>query len=331
MDFALERLVQDESCRTSAGEIVVGETCKPDQLAFKQIVSQYALAIAPSAMYPARTTGYGGFEISLEGLYTTVDGDADYMKRGTRGPTDPVTGEASRRNDSPASMLQLYSVRLRKGFGFGLEVGTQFGWLADTSLISGGADLRIAILEGFRDGFAGYLPDLAVAGSVRTITGTSQVQITVPSVQGVISKPITIADSGQLTPWFGYQYLWMFGDSGILDFTPATDPQQYCNYSGQNQPGGPTNPIIPERDGSPVCAGGSPADFNNSSLFLPVRLERQRFFVGLNYQYEVFVVGGQVFFDPFGLSKTQDNAEDAEDLRDVKSQVSFALQLSASF
>ncbi len=93
MDFALERLVQNEGCRTADGQIVPGApTCQADEDAFKRLVNQYGMALAPTAMYPAHTTGYGGFEIALEGAYTTIDPSQSYWQKGTRGPSDPTTG-----------------------------------------------------------------------------------------------------------------------------------------------------------------------------------------------------------------------------------------------
>jgi hypothetical protein len=272
-------------------------TCQPDEAAFAQLINQYGMAIAPSAMYPASTTGYGGFEIALESTYTSIHGDSDYVREGTRGQVDSETGTAATQNDSPASILQLYSLRIRKGFGFGIETGLQFGFMPKTSLISGGADLRVSLLEGFRSGAMAYVPDIAVAGSVRTITGTPEVQLTVVGVNGVISKAITVSDGSVLTPSFGYQYLFIFGDSGVIDFTPAESALQACDFQGPNIPGTPGSDVY---DGSPVCGnGGTNADYNNNRVFNEVRLRRQRLFFGLNYRYEILTVGAQIMADVF--------------------------------
>src|SRR6187402_1730501 len=84
MDFALERLAENgDTCRTEDGASVPGQTCIPDNDAFVSIINQFGMAVAPTSMYPARTTGYGGFEIGVEGAFTTINNDADYMKQGT--------------------------------------------------------------------------------------------------------------------------------------------------------------------------------------------------------------------------------------------------------
>lgn len=310
MDFALERLAENgDECRTAEGTSVPGVTCVPDNDAFMSLINQFGMALAPTSMYPARTTGYGGFEIAVEGTYTTINNDAEYMKAGTRGPTDDVTGSSSTTNENPPSLLQLYSLRLRKGFGFGVETGLAFGFMPKTSIIAGGLDLRVAVFEGFRDGIPGYFPDLAVTGSVRTITGSPQVQLTVVGVSGVLSKPITVAESGVITPWLGYQHLFIYGDSGVIDFTPGENALQACGFTGPSIPGTPDRE---SDDGSPACSeGGSVADFNNSATFAPVRIMRQRLLFGLNYRYEILTVGGQIMADVFNSARAINSDEEA--------------------
>jgi hypothetical protein len=335
MDFALERLVQDPSCRTSGGAAIPDtgpaggyQVCEPDNDSFARLVNQYALALAPNAMYPARTTGYGGFDIQFQGTFTGIDSNADYFRKGTRGPTDAQTGAAAKENTSVPSFLQLYSLRIRKGFGFGFEVGSEFGFLADTNIINGGVDLRIALLEGFRDSVPGYLPDLAVAGSVRTITGTPQVQITVAGASAVLSKPITIASSGQLTPLVGFQYLWIFGDAGVVDLTPATDPQATCGFVGADQPGTPGSS---KNDGGPVCSKGDVTDFNNNTVFEKVRLDRQRLFFGATYRYEIITFGVQGSLDVMPIDRGQNTDLEKQQLKGVPGQTQISVQLGGSF
>jgi len=333
MDVALERLVTDPTCHTAGGGAIDDgngsvRRCFPDNDAFKRLVNQYGMAIAPTAMYPARTTGYGGFEIALEGAYSSFNSGADYLRLGTRGSTDPSTGSAATENLSVPSLMQLYSLRIRKGFGFGLETGLSFGYLTSTSIIAGGLDLRWALLEGFRKGPLGALPDIAVAGGVRTITGSSAMQLTTVAPSAVMSKPISIAQSGVLTPWAGYQYLWLFGDSGIIDLTPATDALAECGFAGPNQPGFSTGP---NQDGTPLCTSGESDDFNNNVVFSPARLERQRLFIGVNYRYEMLTVGGQLMFELVDPAVSQDSADDSTALEDEPKSVAFALQVGAFF
>jgi hypothetical protein len=209
------------------------------------------------------------------------------------------------------------------------------GFMPQTSILSGGADVRMSLLEGFRTGFAGILPDVAVGGGVRTITGTPEFQLTIASLDVQISKPLPIADSSIITPWVGYQYVWIFADSGLIDLTPATDAVQYCNYSGKNVPGNADtaktvngNQVY---DGQPVCNGGSPLDFNNNAVFNKARIQRQRLIFGLNYRYEMVMFGGEFITDIVNPGDTQSKADMKAALKNEKRQWTIALELGTMF
>jgi hypothetical protein len=269
--------------------------CVPDNGAFAKLVAQYGFAIAPTAMRSARSTGYGGFEFSIEADYTKIDSGAQYWQDGTQGPQDPTTKRFSITNKSPDSLMQLYSLKIRKGFPFGLELGGQFGYLAHTSIITGGADVRLSLLEGFRAHIPGIFPDVAVGGSVRTITGTEQMQLTVAGFDAQISKQIPIAGTVQLTPYVGYSWIRIFGNSGLVDFTPNTDSLNACGYAGPNIPGTPGAKA--PYDGQPVCKNGTAADFNNSVVFDEVRLTRHRIDFGMQLRVQVVKFGAHFITD----------------------------------
>jgi hypothetical protein len=342
MDLAIERLVLNGASCSPDGSGRFAPTsavnCRPDNAAFKRLVNQLGFALAPNAMHSARTTGYGGFNLALEATYATISSDADYWKRGTQGAPDTSTNQAARSNQSPAALLQQYSLKLRKGFGFGLEVSGVFGFLPQTGLINGGADVRLAVLEGFRTGVLGILPDVAVGSGVRTITGTPELQLTTVGVDVQISKPLAIQDSSVLTPWLGYQYLWIFGDSGLVDLTPGTNALGACGYAGQNVPGNPdptktvTNGASTSNvyDGQQVCRGGSPRDFNNNVVFDAVRLHRQRMMFGMNYRYETLMAGAQLITDLLSPSDANSGANKTV-LKGEARQWTVVLELGAMF
>lgn len=333
MDPALERLVENPSCRDSVGRFIGPAECRADDGAFKKLVNQFGFAFAPTAMHSARTTGYGGFSVTLEGAYTTISSDESYWELGTQGPVDPSSNQASVRHSDPSSLLQLYSVKLRKGFGFGLEIAGSVGFMPKTSLVGGGADVRISLLEGFRTGLLGIFPDVAVGSGIRTISGTAQLQLTVASLDAQISKPLPIQDSSVITPWIGYQHLWIFGDSGNIDLTPATDAQGYCGYAGINVPGN-RDPNKDEYDGQPICTSPGPnahADFNNNVVFDNARLERHRLLAGVNYRYELVTAGVQVITDLVSPSAAQSSSEDEALLADEDRQWTVVLELGAAF
>jgi hypothetical protein len=200
-------------------------------------------------------------------------------------------------------MLQLYALKITKGLPFGFELTGAFSYLAQSSIYTIGADVRWSLFEGFRTGVPAYFPELAVGGGVRTITGTEEFQLTVASADGELSKPIPIAGTVVLTPWVGYQYLRIFGDSNLIDLTPNTDATNYCGYVGQNSPATPdptkSNSYNgqPTFDGQPVCKGGTSADFNNTVVFNSVRLNRHRILAGLELRVQMIKIAGQFMYD----------------------------------
>lgn len=347
MDPALERLVQpvqqpDGSfvpCADRGTFRGVAGKCQADNIAFAKLVNQFGGVIAPTAMHSGRTTGYGGFHVGLEGAFTGIDSGAAYWKDGTRGPVDPSTKQFSVRNQSPSSSLGLYALKVRKGFPFGLEITAQLGFIGQTTMFVGGADIRMSLFEGFRRGPLGVLPDVAAGGGVRTLTGTPQMNITVASFDAQISKPFPIADSSIFIPYAGYQHLFIFGDSGLIDTTPNTDALGACGFSGTNQPGNadtkkrltPGQPASQYYDGQPVCAAaGTPLDFNNNIVFDNVRVTRGRLVLGASFRFESVFLGGQFATDLFAPD-SMGGRDNKTKLAGVPKQTTLAFEVGAHF
>jgi hypothetical protein len=323
MDLAPERLVlqppglpSGESCqslaanpgRTPTGQSPSQFACRPDNVAFRNLISELSFAVAPNAFRPARSPGLGGFVLTFETSFTAIhprgtsladDGTATpYWKLGTRGAKD-ATGSYGAINDAPDSLLPVYAVKARKGLPFGFEVAGSLGFVGSTSMWVYGADVGWSLLEGFRTGTLGMLPDVAIGGGVRTTTGSSKVHLTTATVDVRISKPFTIESSAVLTPHLGLQRLFVFADSFVLDFTPNVDAIQECGYVPQNPNVGDPN----QRTGNPGCRNTTPAgqanssDFGNNLAFDSVRLHRTRIFGGLSYRYETLYVASQFLVD----------------------------------
>jgi hypothetical protein len=276
------------------GNSAIGSSfaCQPNNAAFHNLVTEYGFAIAPDAFHPARTTGFGGFAFTLEAAYTKINSDASaggiqYWHLGTQGPTNPNTGAFSTQNESPDSLLQVYSLKARKGFPFGFELTGDLGYVANTTLWVAGADIRWAVLEGFRTGFLGFMPDISAGGGVRTMSGTSEFDLTTVGIDVQVSKPITIADSGVLSPYVGYQRLYIFGDSQSVSLTPNVNPLTSCGYEGNMA------------NGQPACRNPGPTSFafNEDTTFSNVRNHRDRGIIGLNYRYEVLYLAAQFLVD----------------------------------
>lgn len=336
MDPALARLVTSKNCQSVGknGGVYYNPTsgfnpCGIDQTAFDDLIAQYAAAIAPTSMHSARTTGYGDFELAFEGDFTSIDSSASYWKKGTQGEQDPTSKNFSTQNVDPPGFMQLYSLKIRKGFPFGLELASDFGYLAQTSIFTIGAEVRMAIFEGFRTGVPAFFPELAAGGSVRTITGTDQFQLTVVGVDADLSKPFAIGGAVVLTPWIGYQYLRVFGDSDLIDLTPNTDAVDYCGFAGTDIP---TSSSMSGHSGQPVCKTGSSADFNNTAVFNSVRMNRHRIIAGLNLRAQMVMLGFQFMYDLVDpASANPVSAGQTNPFAGVTKQMTLAFDIGAVF
>jgi hypothetical protein len=270
--------------------------CVPNNAAWANMMGELGYAIAPSAFHPARTTGFGGFTLSFEASYAHINADAQvsstdstkYWHQGTQGAVDPNTHAFLDKNNAPDSILQIYTLKATKGLPFGFQITGALGYVANTSLWVGGADVHWALLEGYRTGLLGYLPDVAIGGGVRTVAGSRDFFLTTVGIDAELSKPITLADSAVLTPYIGAQRLYIFADSTVVNLAPNADPLQVCGFQG-NDP----------KTGQPNCANGpgSNTAFNDQVTFNKVRLEHWRGIVGLTYRYEILYLGGEFAMD----------------------------------
>lgn len=341
MDPALSRLVVDPSCQTSPGDAA----CVPDRAAFTKLVSQLGGALAPHGARGARTTGLGGFEVSLLAAVTGVDSSADYWRRGTRG-----SAAAGAENTDPDGHLQLYALELRKGFGFGVEAAASLGLLPQTSLVAWGADLRVALLEGMQHGLWRYLPDTSLGLSWRAATGLGELELGALALDARFSRPFPSPSGFSITPWLGYQWVRIGAGSELVDLTPGVAALEGCDYAGNSVPGSPASAeaagALPASgapagtlDGSPLCRG-SGADLANVASFGDVEVYRHRVLVGASFRREPLLVGAQLEADLLRPDAAQSDSAVSRALRCDASgascepsprQWTLVLQVGASF
>lgn len=315
MDPALSRLVVDPACVASGAPAA----CQPDRAAYHKLVSQLGFALAPGSVHEARTTGSSGFEVSLLAAFTSIDQGADYWRRGTRGGEGAAPGSAVELNTDPEALLQLYSLEVRKGLGFGVELAGSVGVMPHASLVSWGADLRVALLEGMRHGAWRYLPDTSVGVGLREVTGLGDLELGTLALDGRLSRPLVGSSGYVLTPWIGYQWVRISGEAAPVDLTPQVDAFGECDYTGRNVPGvtGSAASGAPAGvfDGSPVCSSGSGADFANVADFGAANVARHRLLLGVGYRRDLLKLGAEVLTDIVPPADAQSDDETEAALR----------------
>jgi hypothetical protein len=271
-----------------------------DNESWARLMSELGGSLIPAVLSPARTVGYGGFQLTAEGWVTGISGNSRYWQLGTEGDSaaggemcDGSTGLGC--NRFAPNALVWSRLMARKGFPFGFQLGTGASYLFGTSLWAWSLEIQWSLFEGFREGFGGFFPDVAVRGSVNTVVGDPEFNLTVPSVDVVISKPIVVAGTMRVTPFVAWQIAFLFGDSELIDLTPDVDAFATC---------------MPDPAVAGTVCRGSGDDYNNNTTFDQLRMTRQRLNLGLQLQYEVILLTGAFSFDLVEPSDADDDTPD---------------------
>jgi len=195
---------------------------------FENLMGDMGAALAPRFLGPASTTGALGFQIGLNLSFTNIDENGEHWKaamtpyddKGQPLGTNP-DGTAARGADSYLTTWQVYA---RKGLPFSLEVGGTITGLAKSGLVGVGLELKWAALEGFRK-----LPEIAFRGAVSTFLGTEDYALLLAGGDVIISKDISIGGLFQLSPYLGYNMLYVHGSSNVVPLVARKDPN--ASYS----------------------------------------------------------------------------------------------------
>lgn len=265
-----------------------GGVCQDDQ-DWARVMTQFAGAMIPPVLTPAGTRGVRGIYVGFETWLTPIDTDpgsatGNAWFRAVEGD-GMGTSERSRFVDS---MLAWGRFNVRKGLPFGFELGTSVGYLANTTYWTLGLEIRWALFEGFRED-VGWIPDVAVRGAVQTLIGDGEFNITVPSVDVIISEPFVVANSVEITPSLMGQFAWVFADSELVDLNPGVGAFDTCSPDPVTPP--PGTPMRP-----PYCRGDG-SELNYNVVFPSLRSFRARGGAGLQIRFEWFTVLGSFLFD----------------------------------
>lgn len=268
----------------------------PDNAAFRSLMSELGVMFAPNILAPAETLGFNGFNLSVEMGFVTANpkknannSDPGLKHRYWRAAEsvsdtaftdETLTAEASARIDRelPSALGSTISLMARKGFWFpgpSFEFGFGVRHLIDSRMVAGVATAKLALHEGYQ-GLP--VPALGVRGSVSRVFNTPGFNLTVAGLDFSISKAFGIAGTFNLTPYLGYQLLWIIADSGVHDATPNRDAM------GLTLAAAGTDPLARMR-----CNESVSQDCNSSFAFLDQSdIVRHRIFIGLRGTLYVF-------------------------------------------
>jgi hypothetical protein len=225
-DVVLGRLATE----VGAGE---GVTVIGDSLAFRSVVSELGVVLAPRLMSPADTLGFGGFQFAADIGFSTITDTADYWRVLESSP-DP--GGAMAGASHGDGVLTTMGLHVRKGIWLPLpsfEVGAGVVHLDGSGLWSTQGYAKFALHEGYHGLL--FLPSLAVRGAASRLMGSQEVDLTVASVDVSASKTIGIVGTVGLEPYLGWNTLIMIARSEVIDRTPQLDGDRRLNFVFRDQ------------------------------------------------------------------------------------------------
>jgi hypothetical protein len=197
---------------------VVGES-----LELRALASQLGVVLAPRLLSPADTLGYAGFQFDVDVSQTTVDIKQPYW-RVLAGSPDP---SGTNRVAHGAGALRTVGVFARKGLPL-FELGGGAVHLVDSSIWTAQAYGKIGIHEGYHQL---AIPSVAVRGAVSRMMNERELDLTIASLDVVVSKHFGIAGTWRLEPFVGWNLLLIFPRSEVIDATPEIDPLREGNQN----------------------------------------------------------------------------------------------------
>jgi hypothetical protein len=251
---------------TPLGQVNDDGTITQDFVGFRSLASEVGVLMAPKPVDPADSLGLSGFAISADISINTLNGGRDYWAKTANGP------------DNVAPGLQVMG---RKGLWPGIEVGAGATKLFDSRMWTIAGYGKLALHEGFHHM---PIPSIALRGMFSRLLGAKDIDITTVSIDASLSHVFGIGRTFSITPYAGYQALFVFSKTGIIDSTPDND-----EYTG-----GP----VPCANGDPTCFVQGEFVFNRQDVIL-----RHRPFIGARFIFSVLRVGIEAMIVPGGKSK----------------------------
>jgi hypothetical protein len=171
---------------------------------FRVFARYLAAGLTSSNLAPPGSLGHSGMAISIENTLPFYNSDPNLM---------PIEGKYG------GPFINIPTVHIRKGLPLSFEIGGKMGWYEKSRMGVGTLELKWAINEGFT-----YLPDIAVRGSITKLINSRDFDVTVGGVDLGIGKQFAIGGMITLTPYVGWNLLFVGASTDNVDFNPNRTP-----------------------------------------------------------------------------------------------------------
>jgi hypothetical protein len=223
----------------------------PDNAAFRSLMSELGVVFAPNVLSPSDTKGYSGFSVASEFAWVKINAnrtaadprtgsDLQYWRAAESVSSKVFGGQSLDQerlaSELPSGFAPTVTVMARKGLWLpvpSFEIGLGARHLIGSQMWAPLATAKIALHEGFH----GWpVPSLAVRGTGTRVMGTPGFNLSVAGLDFSVSKQIGLFSSFNITPYAGYQLLWIIASSEVLDATPGVDAMAKAADQAQKDP-----------------------------------------------------------------------------------------------
>jgi hypothetical protein len=220
-DFTLSQLGNPVACNVQ----LVGDACAKPAIGFdagananfRAFSRRVAAAVTSVNLAPPKTLGHSAFAVSVETSIVSFEG--------SNSPTQLPTGQTVDR------ALIVPSIHVRKGLPWSFELGVRAAWWERSRMGAGTLELKWGLTEGFA-----YFPDIAVRGHVTKLLNTRDFDLTAGGVDLGLGKQFAIEGMLTITPYLGWNLVFVGASSGSVDFNPqrslqTADTEVYDDYA----------------------------------------------------------------------------------------------------
>ncbi len=273
---------------TRLGSDAQGNITK-DDAEFRSLSSELGTVVALQPMDPADSLGLSGFAVSADITLNTINSGERYWTAPTGGAANGVV-----------PTIQLMG---RKGLWPGLEIGGGATHVFDSSMWAMGGYGKFALHEGFHHL---PIPSIAIRGGFSRLLGAKDFNLTTASAGVSLSHVFGVGKTFSLTPYVGYEALFVISRSQVLDSTPACD--EFPDNFNQDQ--------------CPPTMGSSEFVYKNSGTIV-----RHRPYLGMRMIFSVIRLGFEAMIVPGGSSSGDIDGQTVNDGAGLQQQYTFSVGL----
>jgi hypothetical protein len=223
---------------------------------FRVFAKELGAALTSFNLMPPSTLGHLGFAVNADLSVVNFRTNSFLL------PTET----------SSSGSILLPSVHVRKGLPFSFEVGARAGWIERSNLVLATIEVKWAVNEGFAQ-----LPDIGIRGYGTRLLNTRDFELFAIGLDLGVGKRFPIAGMVSLTPYAGWNPVWVGAFSNLVDFKPERTNQEAINT--------PTAQLLDSAVFEEVKAGAN---------------AHHRFYGGLRLGSGMLQVGAEVSYSSFG-------------------------------